>query len=1350
MPSNPIQSTESTHLLCKMKKTFLTILMACYALLASAQLNMTLTDQIDYTPQVSSLWGYIDPEDSTEYAAVGVSTGLSVVDLTDPYNIQEIAFVPDVNSQWREVKSWGHYIYAVTEGGGGMLVVNMTDPDNVTSTHWAPNIPGLGTLNKVHSITVDEFGYLYLNGSNLNAGGPLIVDVSADNGNPVYVGKLPAIYCHDSYARNNILYTSDIYVGNFKVYDITNKSNPVLLATQQTPYNFTHNTWLNDAGTVIFTTDEKANAPVGVYDISDLDNIVELDQFRPVSTIGLGTIPHNVHVWNDWVVTAYYTNGTIIIDGSRPENMIEVGNFDSFVSNPAGFYGVWGVYPYFPSGLVISSDMQNGLLVYDVNYVRACWLEGKVTNAITGANISGASVSIASAQANAGTSDLLGNYKTGQAIPGTFDVTFTATGYFPKTVPAVLQNGVLTILDVALEPMTIANFPPFSYSTPTTGCELLSVNFSENSGIVAAWSWTFEGGFPPTSDEQNPSVQFVAGTHSVSLTVTTHGGNTYNLSSTDLVTAEPMPNANFTNSIDSLSVSFANASTNYTSLVWDFGDGGTSTDANPLHTYAQVGTYMATLTATGPCGTDVFTKNVKIGPFAPQVSFGANVVAGCAPLTVSFTDQSTNGPTVWGWSFPGGIPSSSNQQNPTVTYTTPGSYSVQLTASNAAGSGQSIQSGFITVQEAAVAGFLTTVDGPEVLFTNVSFGNNMSYSWDFGDGQTSTEQNPLHIYAAPGNYNVYLTVNNACGTSAYSEIISIADFLPTAGFTSDIKSGCAPLTVTYTDQSSGPVNSWNWSFPGGSPATSNEQNPVVTYSNSGVFTATLVVENTWGNNTASQNDLITINNTPLASCDFTINENSVSFINNSNNALNYEWVFNDGSGTISTELNPTHIFPGPGTYEVVLNATNGCGAASHTAEVIISMAAPTAAFDLDYTGDCAPLQVQFTDQSEGEPTAWLWSFPGGTPATSTEQNPVVLYNAAGTFDITLTVTNSAGSNEVVLPAAISIDAAPQASFTANVNDLTAVFTTNAANATSYLWDFADGATSTEENPSHTYAENGVYNVTLTTTNACGSATASYEVTIDVPAPSVDFGGLITNGCAPVVVEFTNFSSGLISSWEWSFPGGTPATSTEQNPTVTYETPGTYDIELTATGPGGSSTLISPDLVIVNTAPTVGFGFSVSETTVSFNNTSQNFDTYTWDFGDGNSTSTDSNPVHQYEAPGSYQATLTVSNECGDVELSQAIVIVAGAVGDSRHLGQSIAATPNPFSQSLLVNFEIKLPYERASLVVANVLGETLANIPLHSSTGVISLGDEFVGSGVFFLHLVVDGQAGKVVKVVRL
>lgn len=1335
-----------------MRKIVLSFLMACASLLATAQLNMTLTDQIDYMPQVSSLWGYIDPEDGTEYAAVGVATGLSIVDISDPYNVQEIEFIPDVNSQWREVKSYGHYIYAVTEGGGGMLVVNMTDPSNITSTHWAPNIPGLGTLNKVHSITVDEFGYLYLNGSNLNSGGPLIVDVSADNGMPVYVGKIPPIYCHDSYARNNILYTSDIYAGNFKVYDVTNKANPVLLATQQTPYNFTHNTWLNDAGDVIFTTDEKQFAPVTAYDISDLSNIVELDRFRPVATSGNGNIPHNVHVWNDWVVTAYYTEGTIIVDGSRPENMIEVGYFDSFVSQNAGFYGVWGVYPYFPSGVVIASDMQNGLLVYDVNYVRACWLEGKVTNAITGAAVSGASVSIASPQANAANTDLVGNYKTGQAIPGVFDVTVTATGYFPKTVQATLENGVLTILNVKLEPLVINQFPAFTYTAPTSGCGPLTIEFFESTDIVASWQWMFPGGTPATSTEQNPAVTYtVAGTHDVSLQVVTQGGNTYNLSSNDLVVIAPSPAAAFSSSVDSTTVTFTNGSTNYNNLTWDFGGGNTSTEANPVFDFRYAGTYTVTLTVFGDCGVDVYTQEVTIGPFVPVASFGANITSGCAPLTVAFTDLSTNAPTEWAWSFPGGTPSSATEQNPTVTFANSGSYDVMLVVNNAAGSTQAMEASLITVNESPSAAFGSTVNGPQVQFTDSTTGSG-NYTWDFGDGNAITAANPLHTYAAPGNYTVALTVQNSCGSSTYTEDITISDFLPIAAFNANITSGCAPLTVTYTDQSSGQPIAWSWAFPGGDPVTSFEQNPVITYYAAGTYNANLVVQNAWGTANVAQTDLITINTTPITDYNFSVNGAEVTFNNNTDNADTYLWLFNDGSGNMSTELNPTYTFPSTGTYQVELYATNGCGTTTYTASVTIGAVAPTAAFTVNNSQGCSPLQVQFSDQSAGEPTTWEWSFPGGTPATSTEQTPTVTYAAAGVYSATLTVTNSAGTSEVSQLDVVTVSGAPTAAYFFTVDEVTATFLNISENADSYLWNFGDGTTETASDPQHFYATNGTYTVVLTATNACGSTSFEQEVVIAVDAPQADFSADQTQGCVPFEVVFADQSVGMVTGWEWSFPGGTPATSTEQNPTVAYGAPGIYAVELVVTGPGGNFTTSIADYIVVEDVPQAGFDFihgNILE--VDFTNTSQGATSYAWDFGDNMGTSSEENVVYTYQAPGTYEVTLVATNDCGESSFTQSVTVLGGdAVNEAGQFGYTLTAGPNPFGNQLWADYELNNRSGKAKLVASDVLGRVVGEVAVQAASGRVELGSFFQHSGVFYLHLVVDGHAGKAMKVVRL
>lgn len=444
-----------------MRKILLFAFLVSQPIFSFSQLNMVLLDQLNYPTSANDVWGWVDPDDGTEYAIVGLKTGVSIVDLSDPQNIQEVEFISGPNSTWRDIKTWGHYVYVTNENSGGLQVINMTNaPNNITATSWTPNISGLGTLKDCHNLYIDEFGYCYLAGCNLNSGGILIADVFSNPGSPSYISKGPAKYAHDVFVQSNKMYTSEIYGGDLGIYNVFNKNSITQIASQETPYNFTHNAWVNESETVVFTTDEKANAPVAAYDISDFDDIVELDQFRPLETIGQNVIPHNVHVWDDWLIISYYTDGGIIADASRPENIIEVGNWDTFLGGNGGFSGVWGAYPFLPSGLVLLTDISNGLYVCGADYVRACWLEGKVTDAVTGLPIFGADIHIESNLANQSTTDLIGDYKTGQATAGTFDVVYSAPGYISQTISVSLQNGVLQIVDVQLMPI----IPISSYS----------------------------------------------------------------------------------------------------------------------------------------------------------------------------------------------------------------------------------------------------------------------------------------------------------------------------------------------------------------------------------------------------------------------------------------------------------------------------------------------------------------------------------------------------------------------------------------------------------------------------------------------------------------------------------------------------------------------------------------------------------------------------------------------------------------------------------------------------------------------------------------------------------------------
>jgi choice-of-anchor B domain-containing protein len=417
-----------------------------YPLLSFCQLNMVLQDSMDYNVGVNDVCGWAAP-DGKEYALVGLNTGVSIVDINED-TLHEVVFVPGVDNLWRDINIYDHYAYVSSEAQIGLLIIDLQYlPDSVKTWVWEAPLPtanGPKPFLKAHSLWTDPDGLLFLNGSNLNNGGVIICDIKTDPINPIFLGYGPAIYAHDCYSRDSIMYAAEIYAGNASIYDIHNPANVTLLGQVKTPYEFTHNIWLSDDSHTMFTTDERANSYVTSYDITNPGNIIELDRYRQAATDGLGNIVHNVYIWNDWAVVAYYANGTIILDASHPDNLVEVGNFDSFLGADGGFPGVWGSYPFLPSGKILSSDRNNGLFVFIPNYVRACYLEGSVVDSITHAPLYNAVVKIESTEViYPQNTKPDGTFKMGKAVPGHYPVKVTKEGYFDKIVDFDFVNGQL-------------------------------------------------------------------------------------------------------------------------------------------------------------------------------------------------------------------------------------------------------------------------------------------------------------------------------------------------------------------------------------------------------------------------------------------------------------------------------------------------------------------------------------------------------------------------------------------------------------------------------------------------------------------------------------------------------------------------------------------------------------------------------------------------------------------------------------------------------------------------------------------------------------------------------------------
>jgi PKD repeat protein len=348
-------------------------------------------------------------------------------------------------------------------------------------------------------------------------------------------------------------------------------------------------------------------------------------------------------------------------------------------------------------------------------------------------------------------------------------------------------------------------------------------------------------------------------------------------------------------------------------------------------------------------------------PVSPVAGFTGTPTSGSVPLTVQFTDTSTNSPTSWSWDFGDG--NTSTAQNPANTYSTAGNYTVSLTATNTAGSNTATQTGYITVSDIPLASFYgseTSGTAPfTVEFTDTSTNSPTSWSWDFGDGNTSTAQNPANTYSTAGNYTVSLTATNTAGsnTATQTGYITVSD-VPLASFYASETSGTAPFTVEFTDTSTNSPTSWSWDF--GDDETSAEQNPSHTYTNPGTYSVSLTAENSAGINQSIQSDYLTVSTAPVAEV------------------------------TMTTTATPTQ----EPTF-------------------------PTLSFSGTPTSGTAPLTVQFTVSSSGAPTSWSWDFGDG--GTSTERDPTYTYVIPGTYTVILTANYPEGSNPVTKSSYITVN-----------------------------------------------------------------------------------------------------------------------------------------------------------------------------------------------------------------------------------------------------------------------------------------------------------------------------------------
>ncbi len=426
--------------------------------------NIQLRGTLEYPGQtLANICGFA--QNGKEYALVGASKGLSIVDVTNPDNPVEIVQIPGPDNLWKEIKVYSHYAYVTSEGGGGVQIVDLSAlPSPNLNFH---NYTGSGDienqLDEIHALHIDEAkGFLYTFGGNFSSA--RVHDLNVDPYNPVYAGKFDQLgYIHDGFALNDTLYSCHIYAGLLAVVDMRDKLNPKVLGTVETPGRFTHNSWLLDDHRFILTTDETTPSFVTSYDISDPTDIRELDRFS--TNDGNNSIGHNTHVLNNWAITSWYTDGVTIVDAHKPDNLVMVGQYDTWPQGTGTqFDGCWGVYPFLPSGNLVVTNIPNTnggtgkLFVLTPTYARASYLEGQILDGCTGNPLIGATITIDGNNLDASeNSKNDGSYKTGLAESGTLTVTVSNPGYVSQTLDLVFVQGQVTTFNTTLEPISAFN-----------------------------------------------------------------------------------------------------------------------------------------------------------------------------------------------------------------------------------------------------------------------------------------------------------------------------------------------------------------------------------------------------------------------------------------------------------------------------------------------------------------------------------------------------------------------------------------------------------------------------------------------------------------------------------------------------------------------------------------------------------------------------------------------------------------------------------------------------------------------------------------------------------------------------
>lgn len=679
--------------------------------------------------------------------------------------------------------------------------------------------------------------------------------------------------------------------------------------------------------------------------------------------------------------------------------------------------------------------------------------------------------------------------------------------------------------------------------------------------------------------------------------------------------------------------------------------------------------------------------------YSLSTDFSFSTGCGFANFTdLTFTPSSDDPINYWSWNFASGAPLSSGVANPSAISFPPGDHVVTLISGTySAGCRDTIQK-TVRVPQFPVADFQVTdvCAGDRPAFDNISTVASpdtiSSYAWSLpgANPSTFTGFEPQATYNTPDTFPVALIVTSSSGCRDTVTRQLTVKPKPVARFSASsfcLGGQFQPANTTLA------VPAWdsvlyNWTFTGGTPSFSQDEDPVIDYSAAGSSVVTLIASSISG---CADTLIDTINVHPLPLARFSSPlvcyltplrfENSSAAVPG-DSLISYQWSIPGAQPAASTVFEPLVTYGSIDTFDVTLVVTtvNGC---KDTVQSVV-YAKPDAEASFAASSICLYDTLNVLNNSVSLPSGYAltyqWQFPGGSPEQSSDESPVVQFSSPDTVPVTLVVTAPGGCMDSVTRNVL-VYPVPQAAFSAQpvcLGDPTQLVNTSLAAAGDSIpyhrWTFI-GATpelSSALNPVVRYDTAGVFDVRLVTTtrNGCSDTMIGPVTVYRPPVAAVSLGNA---GCVPVCYPFADLSQpgdSAITVWTWSFPGGLPDRSSDQNPgTVCYDVPGTYNVSLEVEDRNGCRSSISRDSLVTAYENPVA-DFSLSSDNASYltpvfwfnDQSSSSVVQWRWDFGDGSAAVTAGPDVsHSYGSSVTgnnfynYNTTLIVTTANGCVD-----------------------------------------------------------------------------------------------------